>query len=148
MRSSIPTRPRRGLSNEPPTTRSGILKTLQKRYTKQHNGTACEYVELALDALRAPERIEHENKSLRHFIEANASKLAAELACLTAELSALKSERDRFKARAEAAERDINRMLRSDETEDFCVFCKCFKDRFCACSTGAEWRGPQEGANT
>ena len=57
------------------------------------------------------------------------------------------AERDRFKARAEAAEKDIQQMLRSDETCDLCVFCKCLYDECCACSTGAEWRGSQEGAN-
>lgn len=66
---------------------------------------------------------------------------------LTRDYLAVKSERDRFKARAEAAERDIQQMLRSDETCDLCVFCKCFYDEYCGCSTGAEWRGPQEGAN-
>jgi hypothetical protein len=63
------------------------------------------------------------------------------------EIERLQAERDRFKARAEAAERDIRQMLRSDEACDLCVFCKCFCDEYCACSTGAEWRGPQEGAN-
>lgn len=79
----------------------------------------------------------------------NYHSVAADYArCLALEVDRMTAERDRFKARSEAAERDIQQMLRSFETEEFCVFCKCFKDTFCACSTDAEWRGPQEGANT
>ena len=61
------------------------------------------------------------------------------------------AERDRFKARAEAAERDIRAL--SDEFK-ICRFCKhdrgggiwdC-KDSQCDAKNHYEWRGPQEGA--
>ena len=72
---------------------------------------------------------------------------------LTAEIESLTAERDRFKARAEAAERDIRAL--SDEFK-ICRFCKhdrgggiwdC-KDSQCDAKNHYEWRGPQEGANT
>ena len=67
---------------------------------------------------------------------------------LTAEIESLTAERDRFKALIDAAERDIQNMLRSQETAGFCIYCLNLCSDGCECSTDAEWRGPQEGANT
>lgn len=38
------------------------FEALQKRYTRQHNGTACEYVRLALEGLK---RMEQEPEAVR-----------------------------------------------------------------------------------
>lgn len=71
---------------------------------------------------------------------------------LTRDYLAVKSERDRFKARAEAAEKDIARMARGLGDVWPCWACenRCFQeyseDGTCN-GPGFEWRGPQEGAN-
>jgi len=70
---------------------------------------------------------------------------------LTRDYLALKSERDRFKARAEAAEADMKRIADDIYGEtDACYPCAICAKNNSRCDTGDtcfEWRGPQEGAN-
>ncbi len=72
---------------------------------------------------------------------------AAELIeSLTAELEQTKRERDTWKRRAEAAERDITSMLESCDFEIRHEYCaRCYPSNQCntdECAGYAKWRGP------
>ena len=71
---------------------------------------------------------------------------------ITAEIEAMTAERDRFKAREEAAEADMKRMADDIDGEtDACYPCAICAKNNSRCDTSDncfEWRGPQEGANT
>ena len=65
---------------------------------------------------------------------------------LTAEIESLTAERDRFKARAEAAEKDLENLIKIGPAG--CGLCKngrCWR-RNGTEECNPEWRGPQEGA--
>ena len=64
---------------------------------------------------------------------------------LTAEIESLTAERDRFKARAEAAERDRKAAL-FGEIGSPCNVCAKYGMAQCLLYCDFEWRGPQEGA--
>lgn len=70
---------------------------------------------------------------------------------MAAKIERLEAERDRFKARAEAAEADMKRIADDMDGEtDACYPCSiCAKNnRECDTSDNCfKWRGPQEGAN-
>lgn len=65
-------------------------------------------------------------------------------------VEALTAERDRFKARAEAAEADMKRIADDMDGEtDACYPCAICAKNNSRCDTSDncfEWRGPQEGA--
>lgn len=117
----------------------------QRRYMREHNGTACEYVALALNALYALEDVETVKAELVKFSEAfKGAQTVCEVAI--SEKKQAIAERDRFKARAEALESEV--LARG------CITCKHRGTRSltmpcgrCNMASEWEWRGPQEGAN-
>jgi hypothetical protein len=75
---------------------------------------------------------------------------AEEIQAMKNEIASLTAERDRFKARSEAAEADMKRIADDIYGEtDACYPCAICAKNNSRCDTSDncfEWRGPQEGA--
>jgi len=111
----------------------------------------CERLAAYEDTGLAPDEIVALKAKLGEFSEAFKGAQAVCEVAISEKKQAI-AERDRFKARAEAAEADIKRIADDMDGEtDACYPCAICAKNNSRCDTSDncfEWRGPQEGANT
>ena len=114
------------------------------KWALEHNfqSVAAQYSKtLALEVVRLRE----DNERLCSALQSSKKRAADyETTGLTPdEIAALKADRDAWRRRAEAAERDLLYLMNCDEM-DGCDVCKKFKGLGMCDDCAPEWRGPKE----
>ena len=83
----------------------------------------------------------YEKGSLAEILDEQRQNAEAEVERITADLAAMTAERDAFKARSEAAERDIRHAISMSPYAICGLFCKNHKPGCGGVNCRPEWRG-------